>query len=321
MEAGLAAIQAALAEKRPILVWGDFDVDGQTSTTILVETLHSLGAQVAYHIPLRESEGHGVSPTVLQGYLAEQPYLVLTCDTGISAAAAAETARERGVPLVITDHHDLPENLPHAAAIINPKLGSPAHAFYSLSGAGIAFKLAGALLRENGRMEAVDRLRDLAALGLVADLAELRGEARYLVQSGLSVLRSPSRLGLLALCERLELNPARINEEHIGFLLAPPLNALGRLADANLAVEFLTTKDMARARALALHLQGLNERRKFLTDQVYKSAREQLERDPHLLDSAALVLYHPEWPGGVLGIVASQLVEDYARPALAAERE
>ena len=136
MEAGLAAIQAALAEKRPILVWGDFDVDGQTSTTILVETLQSLGAQVSYHIPLRESEGHGVSPTVLQGYLAEQPYLILTCDTGISAAAAAETARERGVPLVITDHHDPPENLPHAAAIINPKLGSPAHPFYSLSGAG-----------------------------------------------------------------------------------------------------------------------------------------------------------------------------------------
>ncbi len=236
MEAGLAAIQAALAEKRPILVWGDFDVDGQTSTTILVETLQSLSAQVTYPHPaarIRRAWGKSGCPAGLPGRAAILDSHLRYRDQRGSRRGDFRT--DTGAPLVITDHHDLPVNLPHAAAIINPKLGSPAHPFYSLSGAGIAIKLAEALLRDNGRLEFVDRFLDLAALGLVADVAELRGEARYLVQSGLSVLRSPSRLGLLALCERLELNPARINEEHIGFLLAPPLNALGRLADANLA--------------------------------------------------------------------------------------
>jgi single-stranded-DNA-specific exonuclease len=310
-----------------ICVWGDFDVDGQTSTTVLVQTLQALGADVAYHIPVRAQESHGVNIENLARIIAQGAKLVVTCDTGITAHTAVDYARSRGVDMVITDHHDLPPELPNATAIVNPKLLPKDHPLATLAGVGVAYKLAEYLLTNNRGRRTEENpsslvlghssdLLDLVALGLVADLAILHGDTRYLVQKGLVQLRNTQRLGLKTMLELAELTPAYLTEEHIGFTLGPRLNALGRLGDANPVVELLTTSDPMRARVLATQLEGLNAQRKLLCDQVTQAAETQLRQNPELLAQPILVLAHPTWPGGVVGIVASRLVERYRKPAI-----
>lgn len=316
MSVAVARLQAALQAGERILVWGDFDVDGQTSTAVLVETLRRLGARPDYHVPVRARESHGVGLPVLKEYLAQGIDLLLTCDTGISAHEALEYAAEVGLPVIVTDHHELPDSLPPALAHLTPRLLPPGHPASSLPGVGAALLLAQALLEEAGQAQHLPALFDLAALGIVADAAVLRGDARYYVQRGLEVLRTTARPGLQALFEFAELDPARLTEEHIGFAIAPRLNALGRLNDANPAVELLTTADPARARLLASSLEGFNARRKLLSDQVFKACLDLLNREPALLQTPALVLAQPNWPPGVIGIVASRLVERYQRPVV-----
>jgi single-stranded-DNA-specific exonuclease len=317
MEGAARRIEQAIQTGQRICVWGDFDVDGQTSTALLVSTLAELGASVTYHIPLRERESHGVNLGVLKELHAQEGLgLVLTCDTGIAAHEAIDYANSIGLDFVVSDHHELPPQLPAAHAIVNPRLLPPGHPAGSLPGVGAAYKLAQELYRRAGQPEAVERHLDLVALGIVADVATQTGETRYLLQRGLVALRNPQRAGLKALLEMADLQPSGITEEHIGFVIAPRLNALGRLSDANPIVEFFTTDDMGRARVLANQLEGLNARRKLLTDQVFQAAQAQLEGDPALLEGPALVLSHPAWPAGVIGIVASRLVERYNRPAI-----
>lgn len=317
MAEGVARIQEAVRNHEKILIWGDFDVDGQTSTTILYQAFQALGAEVRFHIPLRETEGHGVHLATLQKYLQDGTQLVVTCDTGISENRAVQLAGEMGVDFIITDHHEIPEQLPvGAVAMINPRFLPEGHPLGGLPGCGVAYKLAEALLNGAGNPIPPQELLDLAALGIVADLAELRGDARYLLQRGLDELRRNKRLGLARLLQIIELDPLIVNEEHIAFYLAPRLNALGRLADANLAVDFFTTTDEAQAVFLAQELEGLNTRRKLLTDQVLQGALSQIEQHPAWSEDPILVVEHPDWPGGVLGIVASQLVNRFAKPAI-----
>lgn len=312
MDAAVERISSAIRAKESICIWGDFDVDGQTSTTVLVQTLQSLGADVTWHIPVRAKESHGVNIENLARVIAAGAKLIVTCDTGITAHEAVEYAKSRGVDMVITDHHDLPPDLPDTAAVVNPKLLPPEHPLATLAGVGVAYKLAEALLAG----VSPSNLLDLVALGLVADLAILTGDARYLVQKGLYALRNTQRLGLKVMMELAELNANHLTEEHIGFIFGPRLNALGRLGDANPAVELLTTSDPARARVLATQLEGLNAQRKLLCDQVQQAAESQLRADPALLAQPVIVLAHPSWPGGVIGIVASRLVDRYRRPAI-----
>jgi single-stranded-DNA-specific exonuclease len=317
---GLASVadrlESAIRLRESICVWGDFDVDGQTSTAILVQTLRELGADVTFHIPVRERESHGVNLPLLQEIIDGGAQLILTCDTGITAHAAADYARSRGVDMLITDHHDLPESLPQAFAVTDPKLLPEGHPLATLSGSGVAYKLAEELYARSGRPNDVTRQLDLACLGLVADLARLTGDARYLVQLGLKALADTQRLGLQVMMEMAGLVPATLNEQHIGFVLGPRLNALGRLGDANPAVELFTTSDPLRARVLATQLEGLNTQRQLLCSQVTRAAEAQLRADPALLAQPVLVLAHPAWPGGVVGIVASRLVERYRKPAI-----
>jgi single-stranded-DNA-specific exonuclease len=174
-------------------VWGDFDVDGQTATTVLVSTLEDLGASVFFHIPVRATESHGVSLPVLREKVAQGADLILTCDTGITAHAAVEFAQERGIDFIISDHHDLPADLPPAYAIINPKQLPGTHPLATLPGVGVAYKLAEELYQRAGRSDECQRLLDLAALGIVADLAIQTGETRYLLQCGLQTLRATQR--------------------------------------------------------------------------------------------------------------------------------
>ena len=300
-----------------ICVWGDFDVDGQTATALLVGTLRDLGAHVSYHVPVRETASHGVDLPNLKQVIAGGARLILTCDTGVAAHEAASYARGQGVDMIITDHHELDATLPDATAIINPKLlDSRAHPLADLPGVGVAYKLAEALYERARRPKDAARHLDLVALGIVADLALQRGDTRYLLQRGLAALRRSERPGLVALMEKAELDPTWLSEEHIGFVLGPRLNAAGRLADANACVDLLTTDDIGRGRILAADLEALNARRKLLCNQVEQGAETQIARDPLLLEGGALVLANPAWPAGIIGIVASRLVERYGKPTI-----
>ena len=309
-------IRDTITKGKTIGVWGDFDVDGQTSTTVFVSALRNLGAQVTYHIPVRAEESHGISLPVLKDFIQSGVDLILTCDTGITAGEAIDYAQRQAIPVIITDHHDLPEEMPPAAAIVNPKMLPVDHPLSTLPGVGVAFKLVEALLAGESGQDSARPYLDLVALGIVADIALLHGDTRYLLQLGLEELRHTTRPGLLAIMELSELNQANLTEEHIGFILAPRMNAIGRLEDANSMVELLTTADMGRARVLALELERTNAQRKMLTDQVYQAAQAQVSADPGLLDYPVLVLSHPTWPAGVIGVVASRLVEQYHRPVI-----
>ncbi|MCG2785569.1 MAG: single-stranded-DNA-specific exonuclease RecJ [Anaerolineae bacterium] len=317
IEPALRRIWKALRQNERICVWGDFDVDGQTATTVLIQTLRAIGANVTYHIPIREKESHGIKIEYLKTEIDSGAQLILTCDTGISEHKAVDYANSRGVDMLITDHHDLPEgSLPKALAVINPKRLPESHPLATLAGVGVAYKLAEALLQNANTDLAPESLRDLAALGLVADVATLSGDTRYLVQRGLEQLRRNQRLGLQVMLELAGTNPLQLNETHIGFTLGPRLNAIGRLGDANSVVELLTTHDPAKARVLAAQLEGLNQERQLLTSQVTQAAQAQLRENPALLEQAALVLHHPDWPAGIIGIAASRLAERYQRPTL-----
>jgi single-stranded-DNA-specific exonuclease len=291
-------------------------VDGQTATTLLVSTLKDLGAAVTYHIPVRRTESHGLNLSGLKRLIAEGVRLVLTCDTGVTEHETIAYAQAQGVDVVVTDHHDLPSTLPEACAIVNPKMLADTHPLRELPGVGCAYKLAEELYNRASRPGAMAQYLDLVALGIVADVAAQIGDTRYLLQRGLEALRHTERLGLRVMMETAELDPTRLSEEHIGFVLAPRLNALGRLADANVAVELLTAHDLGRARILATELEGLNAQRRLLCNQVFQAAQAQIERDPALLEHSALVLSHPAWPAGVIGIVASRLAERYHRPTI-----
>src|SRR5688572_7251813 len=303
-----------------ICVWGDFDVDGQTSTALLVQTLRALGANVTYYIPIRGKEGHGIHIQSLKPIIDNGTKLIITCDTGVTAHEAIEYADSRNVDVVITDHHELGETLPNARAIVNPKLLPGAHILTNLAGVGVAYKLAEALLHSQGsKIEqriSANTLLDLVALGLVADVALLKGETRSLVQRGIQILRNTGRIGLRVMAELSGTSLESLTEETIGFSFAPRLNALGRLSDANPAVELLLSHDPARVRVLAAQIEGLNAQRRLLTNQVYEAAEAQLREHPDLLSEPALILTNQNWPGGVVGIVANKLVERYHKPAI-----
>lgn len=316
LEAACELLAKAIRGNKHILVWGDFDVDGQTATTVLVEGLRQLGAQVSYHIPVRAKESHGIRQEVLKTKLATGFDLLLTCDTGISEHANLQIVRNLGIPVIVTDHHTLGESLPPANAVINPQRLAPDHPQRSLPGVGTAYKLIEGLFSWLGVSADLDHLLELVALGIVADVAELQGDTRYLLQKGLIRLQETRRIGLGLLYQNAELNPANLNEGHIGFQIAPRLNAVGRLGDANPMVEFLTTDDTGRARELAILIEGMNNKRRTDTRQVEQGAEMQLSSSSADRHAPAIVLHHPTWPGGVVGIVASRLVERYQKPVI-----
>ncbi|MCR4405526.1 MAG: single-stranded-DNA-specific exonuclease RecJ [Anaerolineae bacterium] len=308
-------IEIAVNRGERICVWGDFDVDGQTATAVLVEALRARGANVIYHIPNRR-ESHGIHRPVLERIIATGTRLLVTCDTGSTAHEAIAYAKTQDVDVIVTDHHDLPPEFPPAYALINPKRLPAHHPLHELPGVGTAYKLVEALYASGGQPSEAARALDLVALGVVADVATLTGDVRYLLQKGLEVLRHTERLGLQALFQCAELNPAGLTEDHIAFILAPRLNALGRLAEATIAVELFTTDDLTRARTIASETEGLNSQRQLLTKQVLDAALAQIARDSSLRESSVLVLTHPTWSAGVIGIVAGRLAERFGKPAV-----
>ena len=323
MDRAADRIWQALTTGERLAVWGDFDVDGQTSTALLVEALRKLSVAMevqpsalpGYRVPMRK-QGHGIFLPALDELLGQDITLLITCDTGVDAFAAIDRAKARGCDVIVTDHHELPSSLPPAFAVVNSKRLRPDHPLRELPGVGVAYKLVECLFEQAGRGDELGATLDLVALGIVADRATQVADVRYLLQRGLEALRSTSRVGLRALMDQAELRPDGLTEGHIGYQLGPRLNALGRLGDANRGVELLLTQDVAEARILAAEMDGLNYQRRLITSQVLQAALTQIERASSLLDYQALVVAGHNWHPGVLGLVAGHLAGRFERPAV-----
>ncbi|MHB8807513.1 MAG: single-stranded-DNA-specific exonuclease RecJ [Anaerolineaceae bacterium] len=310
-------ILRAIREKKCIGVWGDFDVDGQTSTALLVSFFRSLDVPVQYHIPIRSEESHGILKEPLQDFLAGGVEMLITCDTGISANEALNAATKNGVGVILTDHHTPPQVLPDVFSIINPHFVDAGHAYSALSGVGTAYILTRRLAAELDMLDTWEKTAlDLVAMGTIADVAPLVKENRYMVQYGLELLRTNTRLGLKELLAVAGTAVERLDEQDVSFTIAPRLNALGRLGDANPIVEFLLTDDLSTARRMATELEGLNNQRKMLVNQVYQAATAQIDQDSAFAKKNIIILFNPTWPAGVLGIVANHLTDFYGKPAI-----
>jgi single-stranded-DNA-specific exonuclease len=318
-------IVAAIGDRRPIAIYGDYDADGVTATALLYRCLSLLGGDVRYYIPNRIDEGYGLNDEALRQLAERGAKLVVTVDCGIASSAEAETARELGLELIITDHHEFGSTLPRAAALVHPRLPGSTYPFAGLCGAGVAFKLAWAVCqRANGAKRVSERMRaflvqavGLAAIGAVADVVPLVDENRILVAHGLVALKQQPTVGLAALLKVVELsNKPCVDSDDIAFTLAPRLNAAGRLGQAQLAVELLTTDSEIRAATLAEYINELNSSRCSLERSIYLAAHKQVQQHFDPEGDAALVLADHDWHPGVIGIVAGRLAEKYHRPVV-----
>ncbi len=316
MDAAVQRLRAAVARREPILVCGDYDVDGVSGMALLVAGLTRAGAEVAYAVPRRLEHGYGLPVQIVEQAAAAGIRLLLTVDHGIAAHEAVARARERGMDVIVCDHHLPPPTLPPATAILNPRQAGCAYPFKELCGVGIAFKLLQALFGP-GASEELWPLLDLVALGTIADLVPLLGENRILVTHGLVRLAATSRPGLRALAEVAGIplsGPRGVPAGRVAFGLAPRINAAGRLDDAAAAVRLLLTQDPAEARALAAELDRQNRERQELEGTILADALAQADAVHDLHRDRAIVLASPTWHPGVIGIVAARLVERFGRP-------
>jgi single-stranded-DNA-specific exonuclease len=321
LEAAAARLGRAVRQGEPVAVYGDYDADGITATAVLNQFLRELGLNCFPHIPDRLTQGYGLKIEALRD-LSAQARLVVTVDCGISDAEEAAWAKSQGLELIITDHHEIPPELPDALAVVNPKRVGHSYPFADLAGVGVALLLAlgvRADLRAEGwfRRHQEPNLRsylDLVALGTAADVVPLVGENRILVRQGLKVLEESRRPGIIALKEVTQLDGKPISYQNVVFQLAPRLNAAGRMGQARCALELLLSDDLAQARVQARYLHNLNRQRQALEEQVLKQARDMIRRD-HLAARSVLVLAGEDWHPGVIGIVAARLADEYHRPA------
>ncbi len=314
MDRGVARIRQAIERGEHILVYGDYDADGVTATALLYTYLQNIGADVDYYIPSRVGDGYGLSGKTAERVLQGGFSLVVTVDNGIAAVEEARYFRENGIDLVVTDHHQAGDELPDCVAVIDPHRPDDTSPCKELAGVGVAMKLAVAL--EDGDYTAVlDDYLDLVALGTVADIVPLTGENRTLVANGLSAIRNTSRPGLISLMESLSLDEKDVTSSTVAFALAPKINAAGRMDTAEDALELLITEDFDRAAALVSTLQKANAARQAAENRILEEASALLESDPAYQTEPVLVVAGRDWHPGVIGIVASRLVEAYGKPA------
>ncbi|OHB84417.1 MAG: single-stranded-DNA-specific exonuclease RecJ [Planctomycetes bacterium RBG_16_64_12] len=319
-------IHQAIRDGRRIVIYGDYDVDGMTGTALLRQCIKMLGGNVGYYVPHRIDEGYGLNHEAIRSLAAEKAELIVTVDCGIASVEEAITAKECGLELIVTDHHEPNHRLPEAAAIVHPALPGHSYPFQGLSGAGVALKLAWALCQQaSGASKVGQKMKDflfqavgLAALGTVADVVPLVDENRVLVRHGLErSLRECPPLGLKTLIGVAKLDTGgELGSEDIAFSLAPRLNAAGRLEQAQLAIELLLTDQPDRARELATYIDGLNQNRQKLERSIYLAAHKQAKEQFDPTNDAALVLADRGWHPGVIGIVAGRLAEKYHRPVV-----
>ena len=315
MQKACERIWQAIDNGETIVVFGDYDVDGVTATALLYQHLKGMGATVKCMLPSREGDGYGLSRNAIQSIRDKGYQLIVTVDNGISAVEEAEFAAELGIDLIITDHHLPPETLPKAVAVVDPRRLDDTSPFKGLCGAGVAFKLCAAL---DGcpPEEMLDYCGDLAAVGTVADVMPLTGENRTLVKSGLRQLQNTDRPGLEALLEEVGLAGRPITAENISYAIAPRINAAGRMDSAVTALQLVLCEDPDRAEELAHKLNEINVKRQETELEIFKAAQVLLEQQPERLEDRVMLLWGRDWHPGVIGIVASRLVERTGRPVI-----
>jgi single-stranded-DNA-specific exonuclease len=320
MRVAVDRLFTAIARREKIAVHGDYDVDGITSTVILRRVLELLGAEVVHFIPERLRDGYGLQRAAIERLHLEGVALIVSVDCGIRGADAARRARELGVDLVITDHHEPDSELPEALAVINPKRADCVYPDKYLAGVGVALKLVQALCRTAGRENLLPGFLKVAAIGTLADVVPLVGENRVIAKLGLDLLtRGPHKVGLRSLLDIAGLSGKSIDSYHIAFMLAPRVNAAGRMSTPDLATRLLLANDetMAEeARALAEQLDGENVRRQQEEATTVAAAKKIVTTDPDIGARSVLVVAGEGWHRGVIGIVASKLVDAFHRPAI-----
>ena len=314
MDKAAARVQQALTNNEKIAVFGDYDVDGITATCILVDYLQSRGADVVHYIPRRIEDGYGLSCDAIQGLYDRGVRLLVTVDCGITGVEEVDFANSLGMDVVITDHHECREELPHAAAVVDPHRADCQYPFKHLAGCGVALKLVLALGGPDREAALFARYCTLAAIGTVADVMQMSGENRTIVSRGLDSIEHSDFIGLHALLKEAGLTGKDISSVQIGFVLAPRINAAGRMGAADMAAELLLCQDEAKAEALAKALCALNRERQNVEQDIYTQAEEMIGHMPDRQRSA-LVLESSRWHQGVVGIVASRLSEKYSRPS------
>lgn len=312
MEAAVDRIRAALAQREKIRVYGDYDADGVSSTSLMIHLLRRLGADFDSYIPHRMLEGYGLNNAAIDKAKASGVSLLITVDTGVSAVSEIAYAKELGIDVIVTDHHEPPDQLPEPYALVNPKKPGCPYPYKQLAGVGVALKLAQALL---GRWP--EELLEYAVIGTVADLMPLTGENRVIVRQGLGQMRSTSNPGIKALLKVSGIAAREVNETHIGFALGPRINASGRLLSADTAVRLLTTESPEEAEVLAAELDALNKERQQIVEQMTKEAVQMAENKKKNGEwPKVMVLASPDWNVGVIGIAASKIVERCYRPTI-----
>ncbi|SDI31382.1 single-stranded-DNA-specific exonuclease RecJ [Dolosicoccus paucivorans] len=310
MEKATQRIMTAIQEGERILVYGDYDADGITSTLIVVEALESLGADVIYHLPNRFTDGYGPNLKQYQHYVEEENVrLIITVDNGVAGFEAIEWAQSHDVDVIVTDHHEIQEELPPSYAFVHPQHPKGEYPFSDLAGAGVALKLVTALL-EDVPPEALE----LAAIGTIADMVSLTDENRTIVLAGLSIMKQTPRIGLALLFQQENIETTNLDADTIGFQVGPRLNALGRLEDPTPALELLQTDDEVQAQQLLTLINDVNQRRKDIVEEIVQQIDKQLKDLPTLPN--IIVLSNPSWPAGVLGIVAGRITNKYHRPSI-----
>ena len=309
MDLAAARLALAMTGGEKIAVFGDYDVDGITATCLLTHFLRSCGSDCIPYIPSRLEEGYGLNPIAIE-YLSQQGVkLIVTVDCGITAVAEAELCQQLGIDLIITDHHECKDTLPDAAAVVDPHRPDCPYPHKTLSGVGVAFKLAAALC---GSQETVlEQYADMVALGTVADVMLLQGENRVFVKRGLELLQHTHRPGIAALMKECGCNPAQLSATTIGFMLAPRINAAGRMGQIQIAVDLFLTEDSDHGATLAQQLCDLNRERQSVESEIYQQAISML---PDSQMPEAIVLADESWHQGVVGIVASRIAEAYCCP-------
>ncbi|HDZ62869.1 MAG TPA: single-stranded-DNA-specific exonuclease RecJ, partial [Nitrospirae bacterium] len=309
MQKAVDRIKTASDKGETILVHGDYDADGITATALMVSVLRTLGLKTSYHIPNRISDGYGLNKRGIEIARSLGAGLIITVDCGITSEEEVSLANSSGIDTIITDHHEPPKQLPVAVAVINPNRADSDYPFRHLAGVGVAFKLAQALLPEN----ALDDLLALSAIGTIADSVDLTGENRVLVTHGLKKMNAGmSKPWISSLKETAGIADKDLLSGTLSYTIVPRINAAGRLGEANEVVELFLTQNRAKADEIALFLDEQNRKRQQIEGDVYRSALEMI--DPDNPDSA-IVLHSSEWHQGVLGIVASRIVEMFYRPA------
>lgn len=322
LEPGVDRLARAITEGEKICVHGDYDVDGVTSTALLVRTLRALKANVEHRLPHRRKDGYGIKPAAVTEAAERGVKLILTCDCGVTACDAVQLANDLGIDVIVTDHHEPGPELPAAVAVINPKRADAGYPFPELAGVGVALKFAQALVRKLGHSEAsfLSRFIDLAALGTVGDVVPLLGENRIIVKHGLEAIPLSKKVGFQMILKSVGLDGKPVTAYSLGYVLGPRINAVGRMDDATAALRLFLTTDEREAWKLANELERCNQERRTEQERILVEAIRQVEQKD-LEKTRVLVLSAEGWNSGVIGVVANKVCEAYGRPAILISRD